>query len=95
MATRFVAEDTLGAVSGNPRVSNTTTMLAHIQAMEFSASVGTLRRTDSIWGRLVGHGLLGHVCGGRRLLHVARAAHPPQHARHLEHSAHHANHAAE
>jgi biofilm PGA synthesis N-glycosyltransferase PgaC len=42
----------VGAVTGNPRVSNTRTVLARLQAIEFSASVGVQRRSDEQWGRL-------------------------------------------
>ena len=42
----------VAAVTGNPRVSNTRTVLARLQAIEFSASVGVQRRENAIWGRL-------------------------------------------
>ena len=43
----------VAAVTGNPRVMNTRTVLARLQAIEFSATVGVLRRGDAMWGRLM------------------------------------------
>jgi biofilm PGA synthesis N-glycosyltransferase PgaC len=42
----------VAAVTGNPRVLNTRTTLARLQAIEFSATVGVHRRADAVWGRL-------------------------------------------
>lgn len=42
----------VAAVTGNPRVLNTRTNLARLQAIEFSATVGVHRRADAVWGRL-------------------------------------------
>jgi poly-beta-1,6-N-acetyl-D-glucosamine synthase len=39
--------------TGNPRVLNTQTFLARLQAVEFSATVGIQRRGDAVWGRLM------------------------------------------
>ena len=52
MVPRFVAGPQVAAVTGNPRVLNTTTVLSRVQAIEFSATVGVQRRGDAIWGRL-------------------------------------------
>jgi biofilm PGA synthesis N-glycosyltransferase PgaC len=43
----------VGAVTGNPRVRNTTTFLARLQAVEFSSIISLLRRAQRIWGRIV------------------------------------------
>jgi len=43
----------VGAVTGNPRVRNTTTFLARLQAMEFSSIISLLRRAQRVWGRIV------------------------------------------
>ncbi len=48
----FVKVPRVAAVTGNPRVVNTTTLLAKLQAIEFSATISVLRRAQSAWGRL-------------------------------------------
>ena len=53
MVPRFVDAPRVAAVTGNPRVLNTRSVLARIQAIEFSATVGIQRRGDSVWGRLM------------------------------------------
>lgn len=49
---QLVSNPRVGAVSGNPRVRNRSTLLGRIQVGEFSAIVGMLKRTQRIWGRL-------------------------------------------
>jgi poly-beta-1,6-N-acetyl-D-glucosamine synthase len=53
MVPHFVKVPRVAAVTGNPRVVNTTTMLAKLQAIEFSATVSVLRRAQATWGRLM------------------------------------------
>ena len=53
MVPHFVKVPRLAAVTGNPRVANTSTLLAKLQAIEFSATVSVLRRAQGIWGRLM------------------------------------------
>lgn len=43
----------VAALTGNPRVRNTDTFLARLQAIEFSSIVSLLRRAQRIWGRVV------------------------------------------
>lgn len=43
----------VAAVTGNPRVCNTETFLARLQAMEFSSIISLLRRAQRVWGRIV------------------------------------------
>ena len=43
----------VAAVTGNPRVRNTDTFLARLQAIEFSSIISLLRRAQRIWGRVV------------------------------------------
>jgi len=43
----------VAAVTGNPRVRNTTTFLARLQAIEFSSIISLLRRSQRVWGRIV------------------------------------------
>ena len=49
----FVRVPRVAAVTGNPRVANTNTILTWLQAIEFSATVSVLRRAQSTWGRLM------------------------------------------
>jgi biofilm PGA synthesis N-glycosyltransferase PgaC len=53
MVPHFLRSPRLGAVTGNPRVINTRTLLARVQAIEFSCTVGVQRRGDAVWGRLM------------------------------------------
>jgi biofilm PGA synthesis N-glycosyltransferase PgaC len=53
MVPRFLRSPGLGAVTGNPRVLNTRTVLARLQAVEFASTVGIQRRGNAIWGRLM------------------------------------------
>ena len=43
----------VGAVTGNPRVHNRTSMLAKLQAIEFTSIVSLQRRAQRIWGRIL------------------------------------------
>jgi biofilm PGA synthesis N-glycosyltransferase PgaC len=43
----------LAAVAGNPRVLNRRTVLAKLQAIEFSSVIGLMRRAQRIWGRVM------------------------------------------
>lgn len=43
----------LGAVTGNPRVANTPSMLAKLQVIEFAATVSILRRAQATWGHIM------------------------------------------
>lgn len=43
----------VAAVAGNPRVGNTSTTLAKLQAVEFSSVIGLMRRAQRIWGRVM------------------------------------------
>jgi GT2 family glycosyltransferase len=53
MVPHFVKVPRVAAVTGNPRVVNTTTLLAKMQAIEFSATVSVLRRAQVTWGRVM------------------------------------------
>jgi biofilm PGA synthesis N-glycosyltransferase PgaC len=53
MAPHFVRGGKIAAVTGNPRVLNTRTVLTRLQAIEFTSTVGVQRRGDSVWGRLM------------------------------------------
>jgi biofilm PGA synthesis N-glycosyltransferase PgaC len=43
----------VGAVAGTPRVANRRTIIARLQAVEFSSIVGLLRRAQRVWGRVM------------------------------------------
>ena len=43
----------VAAVTGNPRVRNTDSFLARLQAIEFSSIISLLRRAQRVWGRVV------------------------------------------
>jgi biofilm PGA synthesis N-glycosyltransferase PgaC len=43
----------VAAVTGNPRVRNTDTFLARLQAVEFTSIISLLRRSQRVWGRIV------------------------------------------
>jgi biofilm PGA synthesis N-glycosyltransferase PgaC len=49
----FVRLPRVGAVTGNPRVANRTTLLAELQTLEFTSIVSLLRRAQVVWGRLL------------------------------------------
>lgn len=52
MAPHFFRYPGVAAVTGNPRVANTDTVLAWLQAIEFSSTVSVLRRAQAGWGRI-------------------------------------------
>jgi poly-beta-1,6-N-acetyl-D-glucosamine synthase len=51
IAAHFVRLPRVGAVTGNPRVANRTTLLAELQTLEFTSIVSVLRRAQVVWGR--------------------------------------------
>lgn len=52
MIPHFVRFPRVAAVTGNPRVVNTVTVLARLQAIEFASTVAVLRRAQAGWGRI-------------------------------------------
>jgi biofilm PGA synthesis N-glycosyltransferase PgaC len=48
----MLADVTVGAVTGNPRIRNRTSVLGRMQVGEFSATIGLIKRTQQLWGRL-------------------------------------------
>jgi biofilm PGA synthesis N-glycosyltransferase PgaC len=52
LASHFVNGPRVGAVTGNPRVRNRSTLLGKIQVGEFSSIVGILKRAQRIYGRV-------------------------------------------
>ncbi len=49
----FVRLPRVGAVTGNPRVANRSTLLAELQTLEFTSIVSLLRRAQVVWGRML------------------------------------------
>lgn len=48
----FISGPRVGAVTGNPRVRNRTTLLGKIQVCEFSSIIGLIKRAQRIYGRV-------------------------------------------
>ncbi|MFO0581788.1 MAG: poly-beta-1,6-N-acetyl-D-glucosamine synthase [Anaeromyxobacter sp.] len=48
----FVEEETVAAVTGNPRIRNRSTILGRVQVGEFSCIVGTIKRAQRTFGRI-------------------------------------------
>lgn len=49
----FVRYPRVGAVTGNPRVRNRTTLLAKLQAAEYASVIGLIKRTQRILGKIM------------------------------------------
>ncbi|MDX8411106.1 MAG: poly-beta-1,6-N-acetyl-D-glucosamine synthase [Mariprofundaceae bacterium] len=53
MAWHFKKFPRVGAITGNPRVLNRTTLLAKIQTGEFATIIGMIKRSQRIWGKVM------------------------------------------
>ena len=53
IAAHFARLARVGAVTGNPRVANRTTVLTELQTLEFTSIVSVLRRAQVVWGRIL------------------------------------------
>jgi len=62
---RFLANESLGGVTGNPRIRNRTSLLGKLQVGEFSSIVGMIKRTQSIYGSLFT--VSGVICAFRKI----------------------------
>jgi len=49
----FLRQPRLGAVTGNPLPQNRAGLLGNLQAAEFAAIIGLIKRSQRIWGRLL------------------------------------------
>jgi biofilm PGA synthesis N-glycosyltransferase PgaC len=49
---RFASRPRLGAVTGNPRIRNRSSLLGLLQVGEFSATIGLIKRTQRLYGRV-------------------------------------------
>jgi biofilm PGA synthesis N-glycosyltransferase PgaC len=54
----------VAAVAGNPQVTNTSSLLAKVQATEFASIVSVLRRAQRVWGRILT--VSGAICAFRK-----------------------------
>lgn len=52
MVRHFINHSNIGAVTGNPRIRNRSTLLGRIQVGEFSAIVGMIKRAQRSYGRV-------------------------------------------
>ena len=52
IAAAFAADERLGALTGNPRIANRSTLLGRMQVGEFSAMIGIIKRAQLILKRL-------------------------------------------
>ena len=52
MVRHFIDHPNVGAVTGNPRIRNRSTLLGKIQVGEFSAIVGMIKRAQRTYGRI-------------------------------------------
>ena len=60
----------VGAVAGNPRIRNRTSLLGRLQVGEFSSIIGLIRRAQTVYGRMFT--VCGVICAFRkRALHEA------------------------
>lgn len=64
MVRNFVDDESVGAVTGNPRVRNRTTLIGRIQVGEFSAIVGMIKRAQQAYGHIFT--VSGVIAGFRR-----------------------------
>ena len=53
MAWHFAKSPTVGAVTGNPRIRNRTTLLGKIQIGEYSSIIGLIKRAQRILGKIL------------------------------------------
>lgn len=54
----------VGAVTGNPRIRNRSTLLGRLQVGEFSSIIGMIKRTQRVYGRIFS--VSGVICAFRR-----------------------------
>lgn len=64
MMSHFVSGNRVGAVTGNPRIINRTTLLGRLQVGEFSSIIGLMKRAQRVYGRIFT--VSGVIAGYRR-----------------------------
>jgi len=60
----FQSDGRIGAISGNPRIRNRSTLLGQMQVGEFTSIIGLIKRTQTLYGVLFT--VSGVICGFRR-----------------------------
>lgn len=64
MLSHLVSGPRIGAVTGNPRVRNRSTLLGRLQVGEFSSIIGLIKRAQRVYGRLFT--VSGVICAFRK-----------------------------
>jgi biofilm PGA synthesis N-glycosyltransferase PgaC len=64
LVSRLMRNPRVGAVTGNPRIRNRSTLLGKLQVGEFSSIIGLIKRAQSVYGRLFT--ISGVIAGFRR-----------------------------
>jgi len=64
MMSHFASGSRVGAVTGNPRIINRSTLLGHLQVGEFSSIIGLMKRAQRVYGRVFT--VSGVIVGYRR-----------------------------
>ena len=64
MVWHLVSGSRVGAVTGNPRIRNRSTLLGRLQVGEFSSIIGMIKRAQRVYGRLFT--VSGVICAFRR-----------------------------
>lgn len=64
MVSHFLSGPRVGAVTGNPRIRNRSTLLGRLQVGEFSSIIGMIKRAQRTYGRLFT--VSGVICAFRR-----------------------------
>jgi biofilm PGA synthesis N-glycosyltransferase PgaC len=53
LVAHFLSSDKVGAITGNPRVRNRTTLLGKIQVGEYSYIIGLIKRAQRVYGKIL------------------------------------------
>lgn len=61
---RFMSDPTIGALTGNPRIRNRSSLLGKLQVGEFSSMIGMIKRTQTVFGTLFT--VSGVICAFRK-----------------------------
>jgi biofilm PGA synthesis N-glycosyltransferase PgaC len=64
MVGHMASEDRVGAVTGNPRILNRSSLLGKLQVGEFSSTIGLMKRAQRVYGRIFT--VSGVISGYRR-----------------------------
>lgn len=49
----LVNGERVGAVTGNPRIRNRDTLLGRLQLVEYASIIGSIKRTQRVWGKII------------------------------------------